>query len=685
MPVRLGLALLFLSALASAQPLVPLEGSPGEAVLVAYRGDPTVEVPEPLLLLLPPQTETGVTTLVVRIPPGTPAGEYPLRLGGATYLFRVRAQPKVLLLQWETKQGGSGEEIVLKAMLLNAGNVAFPLPPKATGVGLEVLEAGPKETLPPGERGWVAYRLRLLGSRGYLQLDLPGAFPERARLEIQVPPSPPPPFHDWFRLPSRLLLDASGPALQGGGLLRDALGRSLGRLDYRFSPQGASLGYAHPLFSVQATAGGGLLALSLGYTPRPWLLGLSLDTHGRAKAQLAYAEPQLRLQGEVAWTGALSWSLLGEGTERLGEGALGWSLRLDPEGVGGSLSWSHSPSGFRFGVGYARDGLFLGFRTPLIPGMNGGVDVRLSGDGLYPSLLLGTTLAPLGTVEARVGLNENGPAFFLAHIRTSRDEGVSGQLALFPGEGRGSYSLQTRARLGDMPFGVQGGLSWSPEKWEVRLGIETGFSPLSLRADLGLSSEGKRIFRLGGSLAFDLPLYPYAWPLLQLVVKDGRGESLPGATLEIQGPQRYLLVADTQGRIEVRLPPGQYLLLPSQGLAFLERSPKGSLSLVLKEDLALDLTLVPVARLRLLRGACEVPAGFRIRLVPEGGGEAWELAPGDEVLLPLGIYRLELARSYPGWREVEPKSVELRETVSLAVCPQPTPFILEEVPLLPGE
>ncbi len=111
----------------------------------------------------------------------------------------------------------------------------------------------------------------------------------------------------------------------------------------------------------------------------------------------------------------------------------------------------------------------------------------------------------------------------------------------------------------------------------LSLEAQAALPPFSLGASLGFAGGGLRSFRLGGSLAFDLPLYPLAWPLLEAKVEGG------ATSLVVEGPRgRYLLPLDPEGRGALRLPPGRYRLEPPKGQAFLREGR-------LVPDLPLDL------------------------------------------------------------------------------------------------
>jgi hypothetical protein len=231
---------------------------------------------------------------------------------------------------------------------------------------------------------------------------------------------------------------------------------------------------------------------------------------------------------------------------------------------------------------------------------------------------------------------------------------------------------------------VEGRLSLSPQS--LSLEARADLHPFSLAASLGFAGGGLREARLSGSLAFDLPLYPLAWPELEVNL-SGEPRAL---VVEGEG-RRYLVVPGEGGRGVLRLPQGRYRLLAPEGYGFAQGE---GLLPDLRVDLGpegrrLALRLVPAVRLGLALSPCSLEARpgyvrgvpgvdleaslgrFAVRL--EGPVSA-RLVPGGWALLSPGEYRLRLegpwARAaYLADRQGRPvEALRVREGGLLELC-----------------
>ena len=644
-------------SLALAAPLLPLEGRPGEVVTLLFQGEGEVVLPPGFPVLLPPESLEGNTMAVVQVPP-LPAGEYPVRFQGQVYPFRVLPLERIAVLPPPPLELAPGEEGEAVFLVRNLGNV--PLAPsfRAVALGARLVRLEPPPgPLAPGEEGKVRVRVRGERGEGRVLLYAPGAQAE-ARLVPRLTPLPP--FHDWARVPSRLLWDsAQGLALEGRGALLEPQGRPLGQLYYRLGQSALFLDLSTPLYGVGVGLSSQVQSLSLRYLPSPFALTLSGDTTGRLRFRVAYQEGALRLGGEVAYP----WDYSLEG----GYGVSGWSLagRLGPSGA--SLEASARLENLLLSGGLATPGRgYIQGTLPLGGGVNAGLGYRFGDEGVVAGLL--ALPSPLGTLEGRVeyALGRGQWRFQAFHILSQSDPLYTpehlallhGRLSYSPESGL-AYGLSLKGRLEALQ--LEGGVEVSPTGGQVR--AQANLEALTLGASLGFAwGQGVTGFGLRGSLAFDLPLYPLALPALRVEARTPSGAYTGG--LEVRGPEGVFLLPLAEGTGISRLAPGVYRVRPPRGFAFLEGGKlKDEVTLELREDRVLSLELVPALRVAFLLRYCppdpkpgytfglpgvtpeELLRRTRVRL--EGQGLSLLVASQEPVLVPPGTFRVGLEGPYP--------------------------------------
>ncbi|MGC8876361.1 hypothetical protein [Thermus sp.] len=675
--MRFALAWTFLSlSLALAAPLGPLEGAPGEAVTLVLEGGGEPVLPPGFALLLPPEPLGEGVVLTFRVP-NLPPGEYPLRLGERVYPFRVKPLARAHLELLEAPELALGEVGAVRLRALNLGNLPLSLPPEALGVGLLVVRAEPQGVLAPGEERTLLLWVRGGGQDGQVLVRLGGA-----SLAVRVPakPAPPPPFHDWAKLPSRLLwTSGQGFALAGEGPLLDGEGRRLGYLAYRLDPRSASLAYDDPLFGLGVSLGPAL-GVSLRYLLQEGLnLTAGASTSGKLQAGLSYAGQGFRLAGSLGypWHYRLEGSLLGGGAgERfalLGQLVPGyWAL----SGAYGQGPWNLQ-GGLGAGGGYLQGALALG------GGVGAGLGVRFASE---PALTAYLGVPVLGTVEVRgdFGLNSRRLRLSLFHVLGSGEERLAERL-FWDGDAL-RYGLEARTFLPTEagPLGLEGSLDLEPQGLGLTFGAS--LAPLSLRASLGFAGGGLQRFGLAGALAFDLPLYPFSWPTLGV-----RVEGAEASHLALSGPSGPFLLPLSGGAGALRLPPGVYRLRAPEGLGFLQgdRVVK-EVEVELREDKTLALKALPALSVALSLRYCPptpgpgetfgIPGvdpdrllrGVQVRL--RGEAATLLLQNGEGGLLPPGRYRLGIEGPYAqGARLASPEGgpleeVDLRAPGPLVLC-----------------
>lgn len=690
-PAR-ALAFASLLALAWAKPLVPMEGYPGEAKLLVFQGGGPVEVPEGFVLLLPPEALDGAVSLVVRVP-SLPAGEYPFRVGGEVYPFRVLPRARALLLPPPPVELAPGEEAWVEVGVRNLGNVPLA-PPRATGVGVEVRRVEGFPSLPPGAEGRVRLLLRGTGKPGRVVLEAEGA---RTEVLVTARPSPPPPFHDWAKLPSRLVAETPGQVrLEGQGTLPGPEGEALGRLAYRLSPQAASLDFSGKDWGFGIGLGAAS-SLSLRYAPRPYSLEAFLSTTGQARLGAGYGEGGLRLQGRFGLLPALEVLSLEAGYQGQA-GGLSFGAQAGLEGSLARLQASLGQGPWRVNAHVNSRG---GFGLQGVASVGGGWNLGAGVTGGQELWLQGVLGIPVwGTVEVR---GEYAPAsgryrLTLFHVDQEPREGLVQQL-FWDGEALGygvDYRLQTEE------LGLKAGASLGNRGGgEVRLGLDLYPFSLQARAQLGpgLAPTG---FSLAGALAFDLPLYPMPWPEVRLRLTDPEGRPL-AAALAVGS---HLHRAGPEGLLVLRLPPGRHTLRALEGLAFANGT--GLAREVVLEAKAEEVTLV-LAQARLLRldlAPCppkEERAGFvyglpgltpeallrQARVAFRAGDKTFALRPGEAALLPKGVLQVALegplAQAYalttPEGAPLSAFSLEEDATLRACLVPLPRPLEVQELPL----
>lgn len=692
MPPARALAFASLLALAWAKPLTPMEGYPGEAKVLVFQGEGPVEVPEGFALLLPPERVDGAVSLAVRVP-SLPAGAYPFRVGGEVYPFRILPKAQALFLPPSPVELAPGEEAWVEVGVRNLGNVPLPLP-RATGVGVAVRRVEGFSALPPGQEGRVRLLLRGSGGPGRVLLVAEGA---RAELPVRARPASPPPFHDWAKVPSRLVAETPGRVrLEGQGTLPGPEGQPLGRLAYRLSPESASLDFSREDWGLGVGLGP-TSSLSLRYAPRPFSLEAFLSTAGQARLGLGYAEGNLRLSGRFGLLPAWEVLSLAAGYQGRAEG-LAYGVQMGLEGGLGRL-------GLHLGQGPWRASGHLdtrgGFGLQGVASVGGGWNLGAGVAGGQELWLQGLLGIPVwGTLEVR---GEYAPGsgryrFTLFHVDQDPKEGLVQQLS-WDGEVL-RYGVDYRLKAEELTLRAGASLG-SRGGGEVRMGVD--LHPFALQARAELDGDLKPTgFSLTGALAFDLPLYPMPWPEVRLRLTDLEGRPLP-ALVTLGG---HLYRAGPDGLLVLRLPPGRHALRALEGLAFangtglaqevvLEAKPQEvRLALAQAHALRLDLALCPPPEERpgfvyglpgmsleaLLRQA---RVGFR------AGGKVYTLGAGEASLLPRGslevIWQGPLAGAYalttPEGKPLAHLLLERDLTLKACLTPLPRPLEVQELPL----
>lgn len=692
-------ASLFFLVGAGAKPLVPMEGYPGEAKLLLFQGRGEVEVPQGFALLLPPEEVDGVVSLAVRVP-ALPPGEYPFRVGGERYPFRILPMARAHLTPPPPLELGAGEEAWVEVGVQNLGNIPLALEARVVPVGVEVLRKEETGALAPGARGSIRLLLRGQGRAGQVQVSLAGAAVEFA---VLVKPTPPPAFWDWARAQSRLVWTWPGsPYLEGRATLPGPEGLELGRAVYRLSPESASLDFTRGPFGIGLALGASTASLGLRYTPGPYGLSLWASTPGRVRVGASYAErglglsveaglmPSLDLQASAGLTGTLE--------------GLGYGFRASYQAGVGRLDASLGQGAWRASGFWDTTGsLGLQGVASLGASWNAGLGFRWDGEGW----LTGVVGVPvLGTVEVRgeYGLTSRRYRVSLFHIEHTPQERFL-QEAYWDGE-RLSYGLRYRTRLegtwleGDLRL-VRGGGS----SGEVGVALEA--FPWALQARVGLGSDLRpNRFSAAASLAFDLPLYPAPWPTLALRLQDPEGRPLEASVAV--GP--YLYRSGRDGTLALRLPPGRHLLRVLEGLAILGEGGLSRELAVEARDGSLTLTLVPARLLTLDLRYCPPPAGeagsayglpglspaevlARARVRVRAQGQGYWVPPGRSLLLPAGRLALALTGPLAGaYGLFDPGGAPLGEVnldrdLVLTVCltPLPRPVEIQDLPPLEKE
>ena len=692
--------LVSLLVLSFAKPLVPLQGEPGETKLLAFSEGGRVELPLGFTLLLPPEEVGGVTSLVVQVP-NLPPGEYPIRVGEATYPFRILPKalarlrvPAPVELAWD-------EEAWVEVGVENVGNVPLLLSPALSPIGVVVARVQAPSRLDPGEAGTVRLLLRGQGRSGRVGIALGGALGE---ILVVARPSPPPPFWDWARLPSRLVVQAPhmGWYLEGGGHLPAPEGATWGQIRYRLSPNGASLDFSRGGFGVALGLSPQVLGFGLRLGLPPYALSFQGDTQGRLAVGYRFAQGGVDAGGELA--------LLPQpglksafGGYRGEVGDLGFSVRAAWQGEATRLDFSlFQKAGWRteaFWDTQGRGGL-AGY-LPLGGGWHAGLGWRWDGENWVQGVL---AIPLLGTVEAKAdfSLTSQRLRLHLFHILNYPQEHLSEYLSWDEGSIR--YGLRAATEREGLRLRGDVSLAWGQERG-FSLGLGLDGTPWSLEGRLGLGADLRPTsFALSAALSFEIPLYPMPWPTLRVRLQDPEGQP-------VQAPVRVgnlLFRTDSQGELHLRLPPGQHTLSPTAGLAFL-----GLDGLVqdwrveVKESLDLHLTVVPVRKLRLDLRFCPVEKALEgigkvyglpglspeaalnlARLVAEVGGQKFAVRPGGETLLPRGRFRLFLSGPLVGAYALgDPEGRPLgngefgEDWVRLCLVPLPRPVESQEVPV----
>lgn len=641
-------ALVFVSwallALAWAQPLVSMEGYPGEAKLLLFAGKGPVEVPQGFPLLLPPEEVDGVVSLVVQVP-ALPPGEYPFRVGEATYPFRLLALAKVRLQVPPPLELAPGEEAWLEIGVQNLGNVPLQVPPKVLSVGVDLLRVEASGPVPPGGTGGVRLLLRGLGRHGRVHLDWEG---EKGEVSVLAKPGPPPPFWDWARVQSRLVVGSGRIRLEGRGNLPDAYGFTLARLAYRLTPEGGFLDLERESLGLGLGLTPMGFSLGIRYIPRPYGLSLQASSLGQVRLGASYALEGVRLALEASLLP--SWDLSASaGLNGTVEG-LGYGIQAGYRAGLGQIQATFGQKGWRTEAFWDTRGAF-GLRGVISPGdgWNAGLGLRWDGEAWLSGLV---AVPVLGTVEARAeyGLSTGRYRFTAFHVEQDAQDRYSQQISL--GAEGFSYSLDYRTQLAGSR--VEGGLQWTLGAGpQVRLGLEV--HPWSLKVHMGLGPDFRPLrWSLEGALAFDLPLYPLPWPELVLRLADPEGRPVRASL--VVGPYRYLTGSD--GTLSLRLPPGPHRVRVLGPLAFVQAGGLTRELVVEVPQAPLSLTLVPAHSFTLdLRycppqeepgkvfglpglspGAALAQAAVRVT----SRGQTYPLALGSATLLPAGGARLAL-------------------------------------------
>lgn len=681
-----------LLALAGAQPLVPMEGYPGEAKLLVFAGRGPVEVPQGFALLLPPEEVDGVVSLVVQVP-ALPPGEYPFQVGGASYPFRLLALARARLHLPPPLELGPGEEAWVEVGVANLGNVPLAAPPQVIPVGVDLLRVEGPGALPPGARGGVRLLLRGRGGQGKVLVQLAG---ERGEVSVLARPGPPPPFWDWARVGSRLVVGTGGVRLEGRGPLPDGQGFTLARLAYRLSPGGVSLDLAREELGLALGLTPTGATLGVRYRPDPYGLSLWASTPGQVRLGASYHQGGVRLSLEA---GLLpSWDLSATASLTGAHQGLGYGVQAGYRAGLGQLQASLVQGGWRAQASWDTRGSFtLQGVASLGGGWNAGLGLRWEGE----AWLLGLVAVPvLGTLEARgeYGLSTGRYRLTAFHM----DQGPQGRWVQQASWDTGGFRYRLDYRTRWEETWVEGGLSWTTGAGpQVRLGLEA--HPWSLEVQVGLGPDLRpKGWSLQGALAFDLPLYPLPWPELELRLTDLEGR--PVETPVAVGPYRYQ--PDSAGRLSLRLPPGRHRVRVLEGMALVGAEgltrevevevprPPLTLTLAPAHHLTLDLRYCPPRREEVgkaygLPGLTPGVALARATVGVEAGGRTYRLVPGTPTLLPAGRVRPALLGPLAGAYaladlEGHPLGeVLLDRDLALAAClvPLPRPVEVKEIPI----
>ncbi|MEN2983101.1 MAG: hypothetical protein ABDH20_11555 [Thermus sp.] len=195
------------------------------------------------------------------------------------------------------------------------------------------------------------------------------------------------------------------------------------------------------------------------------------------------------------------------------------------------------------------------------------------------------------------------------------------------------------------------------------------------------------------------------WPSLELALEDPEGR--PVAASLVVGSYAYQ--AGPDGRLALRLPPGDHVLRAQGGYAFvggsglsrevslrLDASQKVRLILVPARSLTLGLRYCPPRsvepdRAYGLPGLSPEAAVAQARVRALVGGKAFPLSPGRPLLLPQGEVAFALAPPLEGaytladleGRPLGPLSLRGDAVLTLCLTPIPRPMEWQELTLSP--
>jgi len=418
----------------------------------------------------------------------------------------------------------------------------------------------------------------------------------------------------------RLLLDSGGSlelGLAGRELGKDL---SLGDAVFRLNPDGLSL-------SLSATFPSEAVPLLSSPPPGRFTLGL--------QGGYSFRQDQGSFSLSLArdgWSFTLGHPFFAEGRAYLPEFRGALYARVD--GTGGRFRLSLPPYTLEWGlmetpfgsIGYASSG--------------GGLSYRLRAGYQKSAFLEGGLSYRTGTYGLSVGgFVGSRASLYLAGDARLGEVALRG-LVSYPFSGSPSGFLEAEGRLEDVKVFLRGELSKA------------------------------LAFRAGAVLPFSLDLpelqglfYP-SFALLQ-------GKTLPGGEVRVGS---YRVVADSEGRFALRLPPGTYRVS-----AF---PPAGVLALPVDQEVRLspggraELVLLPL-RAAKVRVVCEGGTG-RVRLLGERANR--ELACGESALLPEGVYRVvALPEKDLRLKEPFPREVSLTYGEELVLRPLFEPEPLEVV------
>ncbi|MDW8358938.1 hypothetical protein, partial [Thermus sp.] len=514
-------------------------------------------------------------------------------------------------------------------------------------------------------------------------------------LQVLLKPAPPPPFWDWARIPSRLVWESGGRVrLEGRGRALD-----LG-LGYSLSPEGGSLDLTR-----------GPVGIGLGFSPRTF--GLSVRYHPQPYALEGFASTagELRLGGSLSWGGVRLAGHLGVLP------VLGLqSLQAGYQGKAEDLTYTFQ-AGYQGGVGRLEAGLGQGglrgqafwdtrgaWGARGVAALGGGWNLGAGFRQAEEAWVEGVLGVPVwGTLELRgeYGLATGRYRVHLSHVDQNPQEGLTQQLSW---DG-GALSLGGDYRFTWERIKARAGFSLALGKGgQARLALEEYPWSLAVQAQLGgdLRPTG---FSLAAAWAFDLPLFPMPWPSLELVLEDPEGR--PVAASLVVGPYAYQ--AGSDGRLALRLPPGDHVLRAQGGLAFVGGSGLSrEVSLRLDASQRVRLVLVPAQSLTLglrycpprsvdpdraygLPGLSPEAALAQARVRALVGNKPFPLSPGRPLLLPQGEVALALAPPLEGayaladleGRPLNSLRLEGDATLTLCLTPIPRPMEWQELILGP--